>query len=175
MLEYGFSTFGSRAGPKETTMTNPVTPDGPITAGIDETVIYHGGGVTYVLAGVVFIDAQPARRAFHQLIANRKRPFHWRKEGATLRQAAVSLLEKHVVVTYLVAQSTGRRRQVTARRELLTYLVAELTNDGVDQVIIESQGPDLDGRDRNTILDLSRGDSAGPVFTYEWRTKSVRG
>lgn len=157
-------------------MTNPVSPDGPtpaaITAGIDETVIYHGGGVTYVLAGVVFLEARPARRAFRQLTANRNRPFHWRKEGPTLRQAAVSLLVKHVVVTHLVARSTGRRRQVPARRELLAHLVAELTRDGVDRLIIESQGPDLDGRDRNTILDLSRADSADPAFSYEWRTKA---
>ena len=157
-------------------MTTPVPTDGPIlagiTAGIDETVIHHGGGVTYVLAGVVFIDAQPARRAFQQLTANRNRPFHWRTEGPTLRQAAVSLIKKHVVVTHLVAQPTGRRGQVAARRELLTHLVAEVTNDGVDHLIIESQGPDLDGRDRHTILDLSRADSAGPAFTYEWRTKT---
>ncbi|MCE2529727.1 MAG: hypothetical protein J4G11_07650 [Acidimicrobiia bacterium] len=49
-------------------MTNPARPDGPIpagiTTGVDETVIYHGGGVSYVLAGVVFHDAQPAGLAF---------------------------------------------------------------------------------------------------------------
>ena len=99
-------------------MTNPAPPDGPIpagiTAGIDETVIYHGGGVTYVVAGVVFHDARPARRAFHQLTADRKRPFHWRKEGPTLREAAVTLLETHIAATHLLARSTGRRGQITA-------------------------------------------------------------
>ena len=157
-------------------MTNPVPPDGPIPAGIiagvDETVIYHGGGVTYVLAGVVFLDARPARRAFQQLTANRKRPFHWREEGPTLREAAVALLENHIAATYLLARPTGRRQQVTARRELLAYLVAELTNDGIDHLIIESQGTALDGRDRNTILDSFQADSTGPAFTYEWRTKT---
>ncbi len=157
-------------------MTNPVPPDGPIpagiTAGIDETVIDHGGGVTYVLAGVVFLDPQPARRAFQQLTANRKRPFHWRKEGPTLREEAVTLLENHIAATYLLARPAGRRQQVTARRELLAYLVAELTNDGVDHLIIESQGPAPDGRDRNTILDSFQANSTGPAFTYEWRTKT---
>ena len=71
-----------------------------------------------------------------------------------------------------MARSTGRRRQVAARRDLLTHLVAELTNEGIDHLIIESQAPDLDGRDRHTILDLSRTYSAGPAFTYEWRTYS---
>ena len=66
-------------------MTSSAPPDDPITAGIDETVIHHGGGVTYVLAGVVFLDTQPARQAFQQLTANRNRPFHWRKEGSSLR------------------------------------------------------------------------------------------
>ncbi|MDE0376542.1 MAG: hypothetical protein OXK16_11340 [bacterium] len=157
-------------------MTTPAPPDGPIptgiTAGIDETVVDHGGGVTYVLAAVVFHDAEPARRAFHQLTADRKRPFHWRREGPTLREAAVTLLENHPASTYLLAQSTGRRGQVTARRELLTYLVAELTNDGVAHVIIESQDSVLDGRDRHTILDSFQADSTGPPFTYRWGTKT---
>ena len=73
---------------------------------------------------------QPAR-AFQQLTANRKRPFHWRKEGPTLREAAVNLLENHTGATYLLAQPAGRRQQITARRELLAYLIAELTNDGI--------------------------------------------
>ena len=157
-------------------MTNPAPPDGPIpagiTAGIDETVIYHGGGVTYVVAGVVFHDAPPARRAFQQLTADRKRPFHWRREGPTRREAAVTLLETHIAAAHLLARSTGRRGQITARRQLLTYLVAELTNDGVDHLIIESQGSALDGRDRNTILDSFQATSTGPAFTYEWRTKT---
>ena len=157
-------------------MTNPVPPDGPIpagiTAGIDETVISHGGGVTYVLAGVVFHDAQPARRAFQQLIANRKRPFHWRKEGTTVREKAITLLENHIAAAYLLARPTGRRGQVTARRGLLAHLVAELTNDGVDHLIIESQDTALDGRDRNTILDTFQANRGGPAFTYEWHTKT---
>ena len=157
-------------------MTTPVPPDIPIpagiTAGIDETVIRHGGGVTYVLAGVVFLDPQPARRAFQQLTANRKRPFHWRTEGPTLREAAVTLLENHTAATYLLARPAGRRQQITARRELLAYLIAELTNDGIDHLIIESQGTALDGRDRNTILDSFQADNTGPAFTYEWRTKT---
>lgn len=157
-------------------MKNPVPSDGPIpagiAAGIDETVIDHGGGVTYVLAGVVFHDAQPARRAFQQLTADRKRPFHWRKEGPTLREAAVTLLETHIAAAYLLARSTGRRGQITARRQLLAYLVAELTNEGVAHLIIESQDSALDGRDRNTILDSFQANSIGSAFTYEWRTKT---
>ncbi len=157
-------------------MTNPTAPVGPIpagiTAGIDETVVYHGGGVTYVLAGVVFHDAQPARRAFRGLTADRKRPFHWRREGSTLREAAVTLLENHIATTYLLARSTGRRGQVTARRKLLTYLVAGLTNEGVDHLIIESQDSALDGRDRDTIVSWFQVKSTDPAFTHGWRTKT---
>ena len=156
-------------------MTDPIPTDGPIPvgviAGIDETVIYRGDDVTYVLAGVVFRDAQPARRAFHQLTAHRKRPFHWQQEGPNLREAAVTLLEDHVVATYLLARPTGIRHQT--RRELLAYLVAELINEGVDHVIIESsQVPTCDGWDRNTILDSFEADSANRTFTYDWRTKT---
>lgn len=157
-------------------MTNPVPPDGPIpagiSAGIDETVIYHGSGVTYVLACVVFLDARAARRALQQLTANRKRPFHWRKEGPILREAAVTLLEDHIAATYLLAQPVGRRQQVTARRKLLACLVAELTNDGIDHLSIESQGMALDGRDRKTILDSFHANGTRPAFTYEWCAKT---
>lgn len=157
-------------------MINPTPPDNPnspgITAGVDETVIYHGGGVTYVLAGVVFHDAQPARCAFQELTADRKRPFHWRREGSTLREAAITLLESHIATTYLLARPTGRRGQITARRKLLTYLVAELTNEGVDHLIIESQDSVLDGRDRDTILSWFQVNSTDPAFTYGWRTKT---
>lgn len=58
-----------------------------------------------------------------------------------------------------------------ARRKLLTYLVAELTNEGVDHLIIESQDSALDGRDRNTILKSFQVNSTDPAFTYGWRTK----
>ena len=139
-------------------MTNPIPTDGPIPvgviAGIDETVFSEDDNITitYVLAGVVYRDAQAARRAFQQLIAGRKGPFHWREEGRERREEAVTLLEEHVVATYLLARPTGIHRPLEARHELLAHLVAELLNDGVDHVIIESaRVPANDGRDRDTI------------------------
>ena len=152
-------------------MTNP-TPTGVI-AGIDETVYQPGGDITYILAGVVFREAHAARRAFEQLIADRKGPFHWIDEGPNVQDAAVGLLEDHVVATYLLARTTADRHRVGTRQELLAHLVAELLNDGVDHVIIESsQSPTIDGWDRDTILDSFRADSANRTFAYYLRTKT---
>lgn len=157
-------------------MTNPTPIDGPIPAGviaaIDETVIYRGADVTDVLAAVVFRDARAARLAFHQLTSHRNRPFHWKKEGPTLRDQAVTLLVNHVATTHLLARPTGVRHRVEARRELLACLVGLLLNDGVDHVIIESsQVPITDGRDCDTILDAFQADRANRSFEYDWRTK----
>ena len=160
-------------------MTNPTPTDCPIPAGviagIDETVVQRDGvDITCVLAGVVFREAQAARRAFQQLIAHRKRRFHWREEGPERREEAVTLLETgHVDATYLFARTTGIHRPLEARRELLAHLVAELLNDRVDHVIIESSGVQAnDGRDRDTILDSFRADSANRTFTHDWCDKT---
>ncbi|MDE0643576.1 MAG: hypothetical protein F4Z36_01325 [Acidimicrobiia bacterium] len=148
------------------------TTEPTIIAAIDETVVHHGGGVTYVLAGVVFLDSYSARQAFRQLLAHRKRPFHWRKEGSTIRAAAVELLETHIAATHLLARSAARHQQVAVRRRLLNHLVAGLINDGIDHLIIESQGNDLDRRDRDTVMDAIKSKDPGPALTYEWLTKT---
>ena len=161
-------------------MRNPTPTDDPIPAGIiagiDESVFYEGDEITYILAGVVYREAQAARRAFRafqQRIAHRKRPFHWNDEGPERRVEAVALLEDHVAATYLLARPTGIHHPLDARRKLLAHLVAELLNHRVDHVVIESsQVPANDGRDRDTILDSLRADSANRTFTYDWRAKT---
>ena len=50
--------------------------------------------------------------------------------------------------------------------------MSELTDDGVDHIVIESQGSRLDGRDRSTILDFAQRSRPSPALSYEWRTKS---
>jgi len=119
----------------------------------------------------VFRDAPAARWAIERLTDHRERPFHWQRERTTRREEAVTLLENHAAATYLLAQPTTNRYRVEARRELLAYLVAELLSDGVDHVIIESsQVQATDDRDRDTILDSFRANSANRTFTYDWRT-----
>lgn len=157
-------------------MSNPVVADGhPIPGGVvaavDETVVELQGGVTYVLASVIFADAQAASRDMQTLTADRTRPLHWHKEGPRIREAAVDHIEAHAAGTRILAQRAGRQAQTRTRATLLSELVTELAGVGVGHLIIESRGQREDGRDRATILDCFRNQTA-PAFTYDWRTKA---
>lgn len=157
-------------------MSNPLPADGlPIPEGlvaaVDETVAELQGGVTYVLAAVIFGEAQGARLDIQSLTANRTRPFHWHREGPTTRNAAVKLVATHAIATKILAQRAGRQAQTATRATLLAQLATELSEEGVEHVVIESRGQREDGRDRSAILDCFRGRPA-PTFNYDWRTKA---
>ncbi len=157
-------------------MNNPLPADGQpipegLVAAVDETVAELRGGVTYVLAAVIFSDSRAAHQDIQTLTAHRIRPFHWHTEGPTTRNAAVNLIEKHAIATKILARRAGRNAQTATRATLLTELAAELANEGVGHVVIESRGPREDGRDRSTILNCLR-ELPAPTFSYDWRTKA---
>ena len=157
-------------------MSNPLPADGQpipegLVAAVDETVVELQGGVTYVLAAVIFGEACAARQDARTLTANRTRPFHWHREGPTARNAAVRFIATHAIATKILARRAGRHAQTAARAALLTELVAELANEGVGHVVIESRGQREDGRDRYVILNCFRKLTA-PAFSYDWRTKA---
>ena len=157
-------------------MSNPLTADGQpipdgLIAAVDETVVEQQGGVTYVLAAVVFGDAHAALQDAKSLTANRTRPFHWHREGPTTRATAVELIDRHAIATRIVARRAGRQSQTAARGELLTELVAELANAGVGHIVIESRGRREDGRDRSVILTCLR-ELPTSALSYDRRTKA---
>ena len=157
-------------------MTNPLPADGQpipegLVAAVDETVAELHGGVTYVLAAVIFNEAQAGRLDIQHLTADRVRPFHWYREGPTTRDAAVKLVATHGIATVILAQRAGRHVQVATRATLLAELATELANEGVGHVVIESRGQREDGRDRSVILNCFR-ERTAPVFSYDWRTKA---
>lgn len=157
-------------------MSNPVSsdsqpiPDG-LVAAIDETVPQVQGGVTYTLAATIFRDVQEARHDMQELTAGRTRPIHWHKEGPTIREAALSLIEHQVIVGRVLARRASRFGQVTARAVLMAELVVDLASYGVGHMIIESRGELEDGRDRSVILDCLHELSISGL-TYDWRTKA---
>ena len=157
-------------------MSNPLPADGQpipegLVAAVDETVAELQGGVTYVLAAVIFSEAHAARRDIQSLTADRTRPFHWHREGPTTRSAAVELIAKHAIATKIIAQHAGRQAQTATRATLLAELATGLANEGVGHVVIESRGQREDGRDRSTILNCLR-EMTAPAFSYDWRTKA---
>lgn len=157
-------------------MSNPVAADGrPIpdglVAAIDETVPQVQGGVTYTLAATIFRDVQAARRDMQELTAGRTRPIHWHKEGPTIREAALSLIEHHVIRGKALARRASRLGQVTARAVLMAELVVDLASHGVSHMIIESRGELEDGRDRSVMLDCLH-ELTISSLTYDWRTKA---
>ena len=157
-------------------MSNPLPADGQpipegLVAAVDETVAELHGGVTYVLAAVVFGEAQAARLDIQHLTADRTRPFHWYREGPKTRDAAVKLIATHATATAVLARRAGRHAQVATRATLLAELAADLANKGVGHVLIESRGQREDGRDRSVILNFFR-ERTAPAFSYDWRTKA---
>lgn len=137
-----------------------------VIAAVDETVAELQGGVTYVLAAVIFDfnGAHAARQDAEALTADRTRRFHWHREGPTTRA-------KHAIATKILARRAGRHAQTAARATLLAELVAELASEGVGHVVIESRGQREDGRDRSVILNCFR-ELTVPAFSYDWRTKA---
>ena len=157
-------------------MSNPLPADSEpipegLVAAVDETVAELQGGVTYVLAAVIFGEAGAARKEIQALTADRTRPFHWHREGPTNRSAAVKLLSAHAITTTILAQRAGRHAQTETRAALLAQLVIELADDGVGHLIIESRGQREDGRDRAVILNCFR-EHRVATFNYDWRTKA---
>lgn len=157
-------------------MSNPTPADGQpipesLVAAVDETVAELQGGVTYVLAAVIFDEAQLAREDIQALTADRTRPFHWHKEGPTTRKAAVGLIDAHAIATKILARRAGRQAQTAARATLLGRLATELAAEGVGHVVIESRSQREDGRDRAVILNSFHERTTRP-FSYDWRTKA---
>ena len=88
-----------------------------------------------------------------------------------MRTSILDLIEEHGVVAHVRVRATARRRQVATRAQLLAEVSRLLVSDGVGHVVIESQGPREDGRDRASLLDAFN-QSGGVPFTYDWRTKA---
>lgn len=102
----------------------------------------------------------------------RRRPFHWHREGIVAKQAMVDALGKIGVLGRSMVVPCGRRRQEKARAVGLAELVAQLIDDGCDELVIEARTPPQDGRDQAVILDVLRQrPRVGPPMAYRWEEK----
>jgi hypothetical protein len=140
---------------------------------IDETTPFVGSGICYgVISGAVLADEADARAAIEAVIPpDRRRPFHWCREGPTARARMIEALNQVGVVAGAVVVQCGRRDQEAARVVALEATMHRLIGDGCAQILIEARNPVQDDRDRALILDVLRAYRSHDVV-YEWRQKS---
>lgn len=155
---------------------NPKPADGVdmpagLIAAVDEAAAEAAGGIHHLIAAAVVLEHGRIRHDLLDMVAARQRGFHWHREGPAMRSSILDLIETHGVVAHVLARATARRRQVETRSHLLAEISRLLVDDGVDHLVIESQGAREDGRDRASLLDTFNR-SGGVPFTYDWRTKA---
>lgn len=143
---------------------------------LDETYPELPGGVAYVVgAAVILADEADARAAVAGVFAgtSRRRPFHWREEGPTARQAMIRVLGEIGAVAHVcVHYPTGRKKLEAARAGALQTVVSKIVHDGASLLLIESRGELEDRRDRGVILDTLNALERPGELAYEWRDKS---
>ncbi len=155
-------------------MTSPgrATDESGLVAVIDETTPADAGGIYYVVSSAVVLDVDSVRSALaSSRPADRTRPFHWVDEGSHARDAMVDLIcSTGTIAQVTVCYTTGRRRQEQARRLALAELVPMIALEGAREIVIESRSRREDARDRETLIEATRG-LAG-TLTYRWETKA---
>lgn len=143
---------------------------GQTVAVVDESARKAGPGIYYVVCAVAILDPANAARVVLEVVGERKRPFHFAKEGVDAINRMLSFIEATELVATSLWRSVGRRGQVAARRDLLRELALRCAHDGIDHLIIESGDRTTNRRDQEVLLDVSREIDSVP-FQYDWRSK----
>ncbi len=144
---------------------------GQMVAVMDESVPAAGAGVYYILSAVVVCDPVNVAGAARQVVGERRRPFHYAKEGPEIVERMLSLIEEEVLMATCLWSPTGRRGQIATRGELLREHAQKCEEVGVDHLIIESGDETTDLRDQAALLDTFREDGDIP-YRYDWRSKA---
>lgn len=130
------------------------------------------GGVAYVVTtAAVFHPGDVKLELGAMFPPQRKRPFHWAKEGVEARQRMVEIVQASGIVAVSYYAHVGRRQQNTTRRAMLTRAADWVAGEGAGHLIIEASDKATIGRDQSTLLDGFR-DRGGVPFVYDWRSKN---
>jgi hypothetical protein len=82
---------------------------------------------------------------------------HWRDEGVERRGLVISVLNSHELKVHVVsADRVARKQKERARSLCFRVLVRSLEAAGVNELLAESRGPELDLRDHHTLNDARR-------------------
>lgn len=146
---------------------------GELVAVIDESSPANAaGGVTYVVAVAALFAPMRAQSQLGGLFnADRRRAFHWEREGSVARTRIIEIASEVGVVASAHYSHVGRRGQVQARRSMLARMAVDIANDDVDHLLIEASDAATIGRDRRVLLDTFR-EVGGVPFAYDWRSKA---
>ncbi len=149
--------------------------EGDLVAVIDESSPQNAaGGVTYVVAIAALFDPARALARLNGLFAaDRRRPFHWEREGVVARTRMIEIAAEVGVVATAHYSHVGRRGQASARRVMLAEMVRDAASEGVDHLVIEASDAATVGRDRAVLLQTFES-TGGVPFRYDWRSKSER-
>lgn len=144
---------------------------GQTVAVMDESAPAAGSGVYYILSAVVICDPAIVAGAVRKVVGERRRPFHYAKEGQETVERMLSLIEDEALMATCLWCSAGRRGQIAAREVLLRDHAQRCEEVGVDHLVIESGDDTTNLRDQAALLDTFREDSEVP-FRYDWRSKA---
>lgn len=149
--------------------------NGDLVAVIDESSPWNtAGGITYVVAIAALFEPTRAVAELSQLFTtDRRRPFHWEREGTVARTRIIEIAAEIGVVATAHYSHVGRRGQARARQAMLRRMVVDAASEGVDHLVIEASDAATVGRDRLVLLQTFE-PAGGVPFTYDWRSKSER-
>ncbi len=149
---------------------------GDVLAVLDETSPMIGAGVYYVVTTAIIVN--PAAivsdlDSFFTDTPNRKKPFHWHREGQQTITKMIDLIVCHQITATVLYRSVSRRGQKHARKDLLKEHTQRAHQVGVSHLILEAADPRTNTNDLKTIAVTTEAIPATP-FRYEHRGKSER-
>ena len=149
---------------------------GELVALIDETSPQMGPGIYYVLTSAVTLDVGAITVELDLLFSdtpNRKRRFHWHKEGPAARQRIIDIVTRNGVIAQSRHRSVARNKQIPARLDLLCALADDLVTEGIDHLVIESGDNVTNNKDKTALLTHFE-HRGGIPFAYDWRSKNEK-
>ena len=139
---------------------------------IDESTPIGPLGVHYVISSAVIIeDREGARTRLEKIVEGRVKPFHWSTEGTEKRAAMLECCGALPLSIFTVIHGpVGAKRQNVARATSLKAILRLMNENGVEEILIESRGPqDVD--DRRTIIAAQHEGIVGNL-SYAFETKA---
>jgi hypothetical protein len=121
----------------------------------------------------VFDSARAQAELAALVTADRRRSFHWEREGTVARTRIIEIAADIGVVATAHYAHVGRRGQSRARQAMLAEMARGAAAEGVDHLVIEASDAATVGRERVTLLRTFEG-TGGVPFRYDWRSKSER-
>ncbi len=149
---------------------------GDVLAVLDETSPMIGAGVYYVVTTAIIINPATVVAdldSFFDGTPNRKKPFHWHREGQQTITKMIDLIVDHEIKATVLYRSVSRKGQKHARKALLEEHTQRAHQLGVSHLILEAADPRTNTNDLKTIAVTTEAIPA-TAFRYEHRRKSER-